>query len=103
MDQVLINDFESAYQATYHLINQGYKNIAHFTSELKIKIYEDMYQGYRQALRDNGIKFDKDLVVEGNLQLEGGQQSTRFLLDKKSILMPYYQQVIMPLWVNYRS
>jgi LacI family transcriptional regulator len=81
--QVLINNFESAYEVTYHLINQGYKNIVHFTSELKIKIYEDRYQVYRQALRDNGIKFDKNSVVEGNLQLKDTQQSTRFLLDNK--------------------
>ncbi|WP_439481399.1 LacI family DNA-binding transcriptional regulator [Cyclobacterium plantarum] len=81
VNQVIINDYLSAYQATNHLIEQGYRHIAHFTSHMKIRIYQERLRGYEQALLDNGINFDPRLVVESNMQLDGGQKSTHRLLD----------------------
>jgi len=82
VNQVVIDDFASAYQATRHLLDQGYRHIAHFTSHMKIKIYLERLRGYSQALHDYGIPFDERLVVESNMQLDGGQESTRFLLEQ---------------------
>ncbi len=83
--QVTINDYESAYQATEHLIEQGYRQIVHFTSHIKIGIYLERLRGYKQALSDNGIKFDQNLIVESNMQLEGGQKSASHLLKNKIV------------------
>lgn len=82
VNQVIIDDYTSAYQATNHLIQQGYRHIAHFTSHMKIKIYLERLRGYTQALLDNGIQFDERMVVESNMQLDGGRNSARFLLDQ---------------------
>jgi LacI family transcriptional regulator len=82
VSQVVINDYGSAYEVTQHLIDQGYKHIAHFTSHMKIKIYQERLKGYQQALLDNGINFDKNLVIESNMQLDGGHQSVLQLLEK---------------------
>lgn len=81
--QVLIDDYQGAYMATAHLIEQGCKKIAHFTTERKIDIYKERYRGYINALTDNGIEPDSSLVFSGNLQLEDGRIHCETLLGQK--------------------
>lgn len=81
--QVVIDDYQGAYNATAHLIEQGCSKIAHFTTERKIDIYKERYRGYVNALKDHGIALDEDLVFSGNLQLEDGRNHTVDLLKTK--------------------
>jgi LacI family transcriptional regulator len=81
VSHVVVDDFLGAYKATEHLIQQGCRRIAHFTSTVKISIYRERLRGYREALLQNGIKFDEALVVASNLQLEDGRASMKHLLD----------------------
>ena len=78
--QVMIDDYLGAYKVTEHLIEQGCKRIAHFTNPIKINIYKDRLRGYLDALRDNNIKIDDDLIVDSNMQLEDGRESMEKLL-----------------------
>lgn len=80
VSQVGINDYLGSYKIVEHLIQQGCKRIAHFTSPKKISIFKERLRGYTEALRDNGIPFDESLVISSNLQLEGGRQSMEQLL-----------------------
>ncbi|QDH80191.1 LacI family transcriptional regulator [Echinicola soli] len=82
VNQVVIDDYMGAYKTVEHLIESGYKKIAHFTNPRKINIYSERLRGYTDALRDNGIPFDKNLVIESNMQLEDGQKSVLKMLDK---------------------
>jgi LacI family transcriptional regulator len=70
---VVIDDYQGAYKVTEHLIEQGCKRIAHFTSIYKINIYKERLRGYKEALEANGIPFDKNLVIDSNLQYEDGR------------------------------
>ncbi|MEN1785373.1 MAG: LacI family DNA-binding transcriptional regulator, partial [Bacteroidota bacterium] len=79
--QVVIDDYQGAYLATSHLIEQGCSRIAHFTTERKIAIYKDRYRGYASALEDHGIPLNSALVCSGNLQLEDGQTHTKQLIQ----------------------
>lgn len=85
VSNVVIDDFLGAYKATEHLIQQGCKRIAHFTNTRKISIYKERLRGYRDALINNGIKYDDALVLESNLQLEDGRNSMLQLLKLKEI------------------
>lgn len=85
VSNVVIDDYLGAYKATEHLIQQGAKRIAHFTNTRKISIYNERLRGYRDALLNNGFKYDGSLVVESNLQLEDGRSSMLQLLTLKSI------------------
>lgn len=85
VSNVVIDDFLGAYKATEHLIQQGCKRIAHFTNARKISIFKERLRGYREALLDNGLKFDESLVVDSNLQLEDGRNSMEQLLKRKDI------------------
>ncbi|MGC3948684.1 MAG: LacI family DNA-binding transcriptional regulator [Chryseolinea sp.] len=81
VSHVVVDDYLGSFKATEHLIQQGCKRIAHFTNTVKISIYRERLRGYREALLQNGIKYDESLVVASNLQLEDGRSSMQYLLD----------------------
>lgn len=81
VNQVMIDDYQGAYMVVEHLIEQGCKRIAYLTKPKKISIYKNRLRGYMDALADYKLDFDKDLVIESNLQLEDGRASMQKLLD----------------------
>jgi len=60
--KVIIDDREAAYSAVSHLINSGCKKIAHFRGPLNPQNSIDRFLGYKKALSDNNLTFDKSLV-----------------------------------------
>ena len=85
VSQVVVDDFLGAYKVTKHLIEQGCRRIAHFTSPKRISIYKERLRGYTEALKNHDIPFDPELVVESNLLLEGGRSSMEALLKLDKI------------------
>jgi LacI family transcriptional regulator len=85
VSHVVIDDFLGGYKATEHLIRQGCKRIAHFTNTRKISIYNERLRGYREALKAGGLRYDKSLVIESDLQLEDGRNSMLQLLKLKEM------------------
>lgn len=71
-DKIFIDDFKGGFQVTQHLIDQGYKRIAHLAGPQNLKIYQDRESGYIEALRKNGIPFDKSLIYTNNLTSDDG-------------------------------
>jgi LacI family transcriptional regulator len=82
VSQVVIDDYLGAYQTVEHLVEQGCRRIAHFTSPKKINIYSERMRGYMDALIDNDIEFDPALIEESNMQLEDGRSSMENILKK---------------------
>ena len=62
-DKVILNDMEIANQAVTKFINDGRKRIALVTTESYFNVSEKRAEGYRRALKDNGIEIDEDLVL----------------------------------------
>ncbi|NLP57843.1 LacI family DNA-binding transcriptional regulator [Lutibacter sp. B1] len=60
--KVVIDDRKAAYDATCHLINSGCKKIAHIRGPLNPQNAIDRFLGYKKALEDNKITFDKSLI-----------------------------------------
>jgi len=60
--KVIIDDRKAAYDAVSYLIKKGYKRIAHFRGDLNPQNSIDRFLGYKQALIDNNIEYDKSLV-----------------------------------------
>lgn len=81
ISHVVIDDFLGAYSAVEHLIQQGCRRIAHFNSPKKISIFKERFRGYKEALENYGIPFDRNLVIESNLQLEDGRMSMQQLMQ----------------------
>lgn len=61
---VTVDDFTGSYQATKHLISQGYKNIVHLAGPANLKISKERERGYREALLDSGIPINPAFIVE---------------------------------------
>jgi len=56
------DNYDGGYQATTHLIKNGYRRIAHITIRSKFSITTERLEGYKQALLDNGIPYQEDYV-----------------------------------------
>jgi len=82
---VTINDFEGGYMATDQLIQQGCKRIVHLSGNQKIEIFQERCRGYKRALLDNGLKFDKDSVIEIKSNIDEGKRVAKILLDMKDM------------------
>ncbi len=63
-DHVIIDDFNGAYQAVKHLIDQGCRQIAHLGTTKNMGIGRDRYNGYIKALKDHRLILNEDLVVD---------------------------------------
>jgi LacI family transcriptional regulator len=62
-DKVVVDDFDSAYNATQHLINLGCKNIALFSSIDNLSVGKLRTAGYLQALKDNNININENIIL----------------------------------------
>src|SRR5882757_5572568 len=56
--RVVANNYKGAYEATQHLIQQGYQRIAHVTSSDSLSNTRERLEGYKQALKDAGRQPD---------------------------------------------
>jgi len=62
-DKVIVDDFDSALNATQHLINTGCKNIALFSSVDNLSVGKLRTEGYLQALKNNNIPVNPNLIL----------------------------------------
>jgi LacI family transcriptional regulator len=61
--KIIADNFKGALEATLHLIQQGYKRIAHITSPPNMSTTKERLAGYREALSRSGISYNEDLVM----------------------------------------
>ena len=59
---ITANNFQGAYDATKHLIKQGYKRIAHITSASCLSNTRERVSGYKDALREAGFEPDEAMI-----------------------------------------
>lgn len=62
-DKVTVDDFDSARNATQHLINLGCKKIALFSSIDNLSVGKLRYEGYLKALEENNIAINQNLIL----------------------------------------
>lgn len=81
---VRIDDYQGAYDATAHLIEQGCSRIAHFAGQQQLDIYQQRLRGYKDALQEHGMALDDALVYYSNVKIEDGRQGMHALLQLES-------------------
>lgn len=81
---VMIDNRGAAFKATKHLLDLGHRRIGLISAPLKIKIFTERHRGYREALAENGIDFDEDLVVEGDQTSRSGEEAVKYFLSLKN-------------------
>lgn len=62
-DKVVVDDYDSAIDATNHLIKTGCKKIALFSTIDNLSVGKLRVNGYRKALETNGIAIDENIII----------------------------------------
>jgi LacI family transcriptional regulator len=79
------DDFEAAYKATKFLVESGHRQIAHITGLLNHDDAIERREGYLQALKDNNISPDPNLIIEGDFTEPSGMMAVEMLLMQGQI------------------
>lgn len=61
-NKVASNNFKGAYDATMHLIDNGFRKIAHINTNTELSITTERLNGYLEALKESGIPYREDYV-----------------------------------------
>lgn len=67
--------------AVQHLIERGHRRIGYVSAPLDLNFASHRLEGYREILRENGLPYDEDLIVEGALTEEDGYRAAHHLLS----------------------
>ena len=70
---VVADDVKGGYLATRHLIQRGHRRVLFLNAPSWISSARERLEGYRQALRESGIRWDRELVRE--VPIRGGECS----------------------------
>ncbi len=82
--KIEVDDFQGAYQAVSHLIQQGYRKIAHLSGRMEVKNAHERFLGYKKALKDHGIEFQEKWVKNCfDISEEEGFDFTQELMELK--------------------
>jgi LacI family transcriptional regulator len=71
------DDERGAQKLVNHLVAQGHRRILHVMGPKGFAGGERRFLGYRRALSDSRIAFDKDLLISGNLTVKSGRDAIR--------------------------
>jgi LacI family transcriptional regulator len=82
-DAVITDDYEGAYNAVRHLARTGRRRIGLISGPLKVSNAKARWQGFRDALKAEGLPFDEKLVVEGDYRIESGFRAGHSLLSHR--------------------
>ncbi|MDG0789747.1 LacI family transcriptional regulator [Cohnella ginsengisoli] len=80
VDSVTVDDYLGGYRATEYLIELGHARIG-MVGEDTISSQERI-RGYRQALRDSGIKTEESLIRVGGHTIDGAAEQAGHLLER---------------------
>ena len=82
-DAVITDDYRGAYDAVCHLARAGRRRIGLISGPLKVSNAMARWEGFHDALKAQGLPFEKDLVVEGDYRIESGFRAGHALLSHR--------------------
>ena len=76
-----LEDFKGSFQATRHLIENGHKRIAFASPSIKDGgVLQERFLGYKAALAEASIPFDKELVIKQEMDIDSCRKAADELL-----------------------
>ena len=79
---VKIDDVNASYELTLRIIKDGRKSILFLGPHTKISVLRDRFIGYKMALKNNGIPYRKDLVIESFRSVEDAYKKVSAVLEQ---------------------
>lgn len=84
LHKIEVDNYQGAYNATRHLLENGSKRVAQITSPSHLSITRERLDGYRDALRDGGLPYDERYIKyceHGGRDVEEIMAAAQELLD----------------------
>lgn len=82
-DKVIVDDFESAVNATEHLIKSGCRKIALLSAIDNLSVGKLRAKGFYKAIENKGVKVDENLVILTNNNEEFNKKIAGFFIKNK--------------------
>ena len=60
--KVVVNNFQGSFDATSHLVKNGYRRIGHLANSESLSITKERIEGYCEALRKNDIEINESYI-----------------------------------------
>lgn len=79
---VIVNHMQGGYIAAKYLLEQGHRNIACVTGPMSLEDSKERLAGYKKALDEFGISFDKRFIFEGSYDRISGKRAIEYFLKK---------------------
>jgi len=76
------DNVRGGYDATRHLLDLGYRKVAHISGPEHWASAAERLKGYQKALEDYGFPYDPSLVEYGDWEICSGIETTHHLLDR---------------------
>lgn len=80
---VTINNVSAGRDAVNYLIRKGRRRIGLLTTQQRSQSSVDREQGYREALAENGLRYDENLVYYGDYSSDAGMRGCERLMKLK--------------------
>lgn len=83
--RLIVKEYEGAYQAVHHLIQQGHQHIGMLRESAGYYRLTERVTAYQHALQDNNLPFRPHYVCAGELNLHGGYAAAKEVLKNEEI------------------
>ena len=81
IDAVMVDNRAGGLAATQHLLDNGWRRVGCVVGPSRISTSNERLDGYRMALSQRGVTFDRSLVRRADFREDGGYKATRALLE----------------------
>jgi LacI family transcriptional regulator len=82
---ITFDDRQGALLALEEIIQDGYTKIAHIAGYSNVSIGKKRCDGYKEALRKNGIKINSEWIIEGGFEFKDGYDAFMQLYHSKNL------------------
>jgi LacI family transcriptional regulator len=79
--KVMQDDYNGAFEAVEHLINNGYTKIAHLSGPTGFPLTTNREQGYRDALAKHDLPIHEEWILHSGFSQEDGERDTGTLFE----------------------
>jgi LacI family transcriptional regulator len=82
-DAVITDDEKGAFEAVSHLVRVGHRRIALVSGPMNVSNGKARWQGFHKALDASDLRYEPELVFEGDYHLESGYRAGLSLLPRQ--------------------
>lgn len=83
--RIILDDATSAFHATEHLIQQGYRRIYHLSGPSNLIISHNRIKGFTNTLKKHGMSITENKIIEAGIFIEDGKKIATSLIENEDI------------------